>query len=73
MVNMDTGDVGAGGKFFREKKVEMGYNVRFTGYFIQHKSKKSYDSRLSTSNWTLQFEGIVPLSLRGIGRMTPRW
>lgn len=37
-------------KFFHEKKkVEKGYNVRFTGYLIQHKSKKLYDSRLSTS------------------------
>lgn len=59
--------------FSRKKKVEKGSNVRFTGYLIQHKSKKSYDSRLSTSNWTLQFEGIVPPSLRGIGRMTPGW
>lgn len=61
------------GSFFAKKKVEKGYNVRFTGYLIQHKSKKLYDSRLSTSNWTLQFEGIVPPSLRGIGRMTSGW
>lgn len=43
--------------FSEKKKVEKGYNVRFTGYLIQHKSKKLYDNRLSTSNWNVAVRG----------------